>query len=46
MPDNWKKGNLLDQSKNDANGKDFSTAYDNVEVNINSLIKGIKQKQK
>jgi hypothetical protein len=45
MPDAWKIANKLDPSKHEANGKDLSTAYDNVEVYINSLVKDITQKQ-
>lgn len=45
MPDAWKIANKLDPSKSEANGNDLSTAYDNVEVYINSLVKDITQKQ-
>src|SRR5690606_30797337 len=38
MPDAWKTANGLDPSKAQANGRDLSTAYDNVEVYINSLV--------
>jgi len=31
----------LDPNKDQANGRDLSTAYDNVEVYINSLVKDI-----
>lgn len=41
MPDNWKVTNGLDPQKFEANGRDLSTAYDNVEVYINSLVKSI-----
>lgn len=45
MPDDWKSANLLDPSKPEANGKDLSTAYDNVEVYINSLVQEITEEQ-
>lgn len=38
MPDNWETENGLDPNKDDANGNNLSTAYDNVEVYINSLV--------
>lgn len=46
MPDDWKVLNKLDPTKYDANGNDLSSAYDNVEVYINSLVKDIIAKQK
>lgn len=46
MPDDWKIKNKLDPAKYEANGKDLSTAYDNVEVYINSLVEDIIAKQK
>lgn len=45
MPDAWKTANKLDPAKAESNGRDLSTAYDNVEVYINSLVKEITQKQ-
>lgn len=45
MPDAWKTANKLDPTNAEANGRDLSTAYDNVEVYINSLVKEITQKQ-
>lgn len=45
MPDEWKTAMKLDPAKAQANGKDLSTAYDNVEVYINSLVKDITQEQ-
>src|SRR5690606_1518735 len=45
MPDVWKTANKLDSTKAEANGRDLSTAYDNIEVYINSLIKEITEKQ-
>ncbi|ASB48047.1 pectate lyase family protein [Alkalitalea saponilacus] len=41
MPDEWKIAHGLDPEKNEANGRDLSTAYDNVEVYINSLVQHI-----
>lgn len=46
MPDEWKLANKLDPKNYDANDKDLSSAYDNVEVYINSLVKDIVAKQK
>ncbi|MEZ4940756.1 MAG: pectate lyase [Saprospiraceae bacterium] len=46
MPDDWKKSKKLDPNLKQANGKDLSTAYDNIEVYINSLAAGIVAKQK
>lgn len=45
MPDDWKKSMKLDPNKKQANGRDLSTAYDNVEVYINSLVKDIVDKK-
>ncbi|MEZ4829888.1 MAG: pectate lyase [Bacteroidia bacterium] len=45
MPDDWKREMKLDPSKAQANGRNLSTAYDNVEVYINSLVKDIVEKQ-
>ncbi len=41
MPDDWEKSHGLDPNVNDANGKNLSTGYDNIEVYINSLVKRI-----
>ena len=41
IPDEWKISRKLDPTKEQANGKDLSTAYDNVEVYINSLVEEI-----
>lgn len=41
MPDEWKIAMKLDPNKDQTNGRDLSTAYDNVEVYINSLVKDI-----
>lgn len=38
MPDEWEIANKLDPKKANANGRDLSTAYDNIEVYINSLV--------
>lgn len=45
MPDEWERLNGLDPAKNDANGRDLSTGYDNIEVYINSLVKKITDAQ-
>ena len=38
MPDDWEIANNLDPDTPNANGRDLSTAYDNIEVYINSLV--------
>lgn len=38
MPDEWEIANRLDPNKYDANGRDLSKVYDNIEVYINSLV--------
>lgn len=45
IPDDWKTAKKLDPSKAQANGRDLSTAYDNVEVYINSLVADITGSQ-
>lgn len=45
MPDDWEIANKLDPNKANANGRDLSSAYDNIEVYINSLIKAITEAQ-
>ncbi|MDQ8004127.1 MAG: pectate lyase [Pedobacter sp.] len=45
MPDDWEIANKLDPNKANANGKDLSSAYDNIEVYINSLVKTITDAQ-
>lgn len=45
MPDDWKTEQGLDPTQAEANGRDLSTAYDNVEVYINSLVKNITENQ-
>lgn len=46
MPDEWEISKKLDPNKANANGKDLSTAYDNIEVYMNELVKSIVDKQK
>ena len=46
MPDEWEKANSLDPAKANANGRNLSTGYDNIEVCINSLVKKITEDQK
>ena len=46
MPDEWKTAQKLDPAEKQATGNDLSTAYDNVEVYINSLVKDIVEGQK
>ena len=41
IPDEWKSAHHLDSAKAQANGRDLSTAYDNVEVYFNSLVEDI-----
>lgn len=45
MPDDWEVANKLDPAKGNANGRDLSTAYDNIEVYINSLVVNITNAQ-
>jgi hypothetical protein len=45
MPDEWKTEHGLDPAEAEANGRDLSTAYDNVEVYINSLVREIIEDQ-
>ena len=45
MPDDWKIEKGLDPEKNEANGNNLSTGYDNVEVYINSLVESITENQ-
>lgn len=45
MPDEWKEKMGLDPEKKETNGNDLSTAYDNVEVYINSLVEEITENQ-
>jgi pectate lyase len=46
MPDAWEIAMKLDPTKPQANGKNLSTGYDNVEVYLNSLVKQIMDGQK
>ncbi len=45
MPDDWETANKLDPKTANANAKDLSTGYDNIEVYINSLVKDITENQ-
>lgn len=45
MPDDWKTEMKLDVEEDNPNGNELSTAYDNVEVYINSLVKDIVENQ-
>lgn len=45
MPDDWEIEMKLDPNKANANGRELSTAYDNIEVYFNSLVKQIIQEQ-
>jgi hypothetical protein len=45
MPDEWELEMKLDPATANANGKQLSTGYDNVEVYINSLVKSIVEAQ-
>lgn len=38
IPDDWEVAHNLNPHKPDANGRDLSTAYDNIEVYMNSLV--------
>ena len=45
MPDDWEIANKLDPNKANANGRELSSAYDNIEVYVNSLVKSITDAQ-
>ena len=45
MPDDWEVTNKLDPKVANANGRDLSTGYDNIEVYMNSLVKAIIENQ-
>jgi hypothetical protein len=45
MPDDWEKAKKLDHTKANASGRDLSTAYDNIEVYINSIVATITENQ-
>jgi hypothetical protein len=46
IPDEWKIAHHLDPSRSQANGRDLSTGYDNIEVYINSIVQPITEAQK
>lgn len=46
MPNDWETAKGLDPLKYNANGRNLSTGYDNVEVYINGLVESITQQQK
>ena len=46
MPDDWETAKGLDPKKANANGRNLSLAYDNIEVYINSLVSYITSAQK
>lgn len=46
MPDAWKTEKKLNPAKYEANGRNLSTGYDNVEVYINSLVYSLTSIQK
>lgn len=45
MPDAWEITNKLNPKKANANGRDLSSGYDNIEIYINSIVKNITQNQ-
>lgn len=45
MPDEWEVAHGLNPNKYDANGRNLSTAYDNIEVYANSLVEKITEAQ-
>jgi hypothetical protein len=45
MPDDWEIANKLDPNKANANGRDLSSGYDNMEVYMNSIVKNISEAQ-
>ncbi|MCB9274192.1 MAG: pectate lyase [Lewinellaceae bacterium] len=45
MPDDWKAAHKLDPASKEATGRNLSTAYDNLEVYLNSLVKHITDNQ-
>lgn len=46
MPDDWEIKNKLDPFTPNANGKNLSTVYNNIEMYINSLVQDITAKQR
>jgi Rieske Fe-S protein len=45
MPDAWETAHQIDPAKANANGRDLSTGYDNLEVYLNSLVQAIITEQ-
>ena len=45
MPDTWEIERKLSPTVANANGKDLSTGYDNIEVYLNSIVKNITDNQ-
>ncbi|HEY9044885.1 MAG TPA: pectate lyase [Ohtaekwangia sp.] len=45
IPDEWKIAHKLDPPRSQANGRNLSTAYDNIEVYINDLVRTITTEQ-
>ncbi|MDP4819376.1 MAG: pectate lyase [Saprospiraceae bacterium] len=45
IPDDWKRAKQLDPDKFEANGRNLSTVYDNIEVYINFLVSAIVAQQ-
>jgi hypothetical protein len=45
MPDEWEKSMKLNPDQKDAIGNDLSSAYDNIEVYINSIVSSIVENQ-
>ena len=45
MPDEWETTKKLDPKKSNANGRDLSTGYDNIEVYINEIVKNLTTEQ-
>ncbi len=45
MPDDWERARRLDPARPNANGRDLSTGYDNIEVYINSIVSTITENQ-
>lgn len=45
MPDEWERKNKLDPFKANANGRDLSNVYDNIEMYINSIVQEIITQQ-
>ena len=45
MPDAWETAKGLNPNVANANGRNLSTGYDNIEVYVNSLVKTITEEQ-